>query len=204
MRQNSVLLVVFILTTLFCGGFIVYDIVQNDKLNGFTSHNNSTNWNWDDDWNHSQPVQQKPVRPQQPIVPTQPEQPQPEKPEQPIKPQGQIVASNYQDAIAKSNQFGMPILVYFEADWCSWCHKMKKETLSTSEVQKVMKNYILVYVNADNNKQIVRQFNVSGLPGYIITNSRSISLKSGRGYKNASSFAKWLNEPSMFVQPKNQ
>lgn len=197
MKQSSVLLVVFILTTLFCGGFIANDIIHNNRLNGFNGHNNSTNWNWEDNWNHSRPTQ--PVQPTQPQ--TQPVRPQPQQ-EQPTRPQSQIVASSYQDAVAKSSQYGMPILAYFEADWCSWCQKMKRETLSASEVQQVMKNYILVHVNADNDKQVVRQFGISGLPGYVITNSRSINLKSGKGYKDASGFARWLNEPSMFEQPK--
>lgn len=195
MKQSSVLLVVFILMTLFCGGFIVYDIVQNERLNGINGPNNSTNWDWEDNWNPSQPV-----RPQQPTQPNQPVRPQPQQPDRPL---GQIVASNYQDAVAQSRQYGMPILVYFEADWCGWCKKMKSETLNSSAVKEVMTNYILVYVNADRDRQIVQQFGVSGLPSYVITNSRSINLKSGKGYKNASKFAEWLNDPSMFQQPKD-
>jgi thioredoxin-related protein len=116
----------------------------------------------------------------------------------------QIVASDYKDAIKKSGEKGMPVLVFFEADWCGWCTKMKRESLTDAKVKDVMKNYILVYVDYDKNKSVARKFGVQSLPSYAITNVNEKSLKSDGGYLDGNGFAQWLDNPDMYEQPKEE
>ena len=72
----------------------------------------------------------------------------PEKPD-PIVDKVQITASNYREAIKKSGEEGIPALVFFEADWCSWCKKMKKEFMADRDDKEIMKNYVLFFAVDD-------------------------------------------------------
>ncbi len=133
-----------------------------------------------------------------PVIPDKPNKPKPN----PIENKHQITARSYKDAIKKSEKEGVPVLVFFEADWCGWCKKMKRDSLTDKDVKEIMKNYILVLVDYDRNKSVARRFGVRSIPSYVITNAKERRLKSGNGYLNADRFHKWLDNPSMYNQPK--
>lgn len=187
MEQRSLLIITFFAVVMIFGGLIAYDTISNNRLNK-TGNDNRSNWNWTDNWT----TNKTPVEPQ-----VEPNDPTPE-----VHPKQQIVAKNYQDAVKKSGELGMPILVLFEADWCGWCKKMKQETLPNANVKEALENYIIVAVNTDNNKEVVKKHKVRGLPSQLITNYREENLKFSSGYKDADSFIKWLNNSNLYKQPK--
>lgn len=195
MEQRSLLIIMLCAIVMIFGGLIAYDVISNNRIGNLNG--DRSNWNWTDDWTTNKTDPQ--VKPNDPTPEVKPEQPQQE--EQP-KPQQQIVAENYQDAIKKSGEMGMPVLVLFEADWCGWCKKMKQETLSNEKVKEALRNYIIVTVNTDTNKDIVRKHGVRGLPSQLITNVREEKLKFGSGYQDANAFVQWLNNPNLYKQPK--
>jgi len=177
------------------GGLVAWDITSNNRL-GNLGGDNKTNWNWNDNWSSTE-TPSNPQQPQQPHVTP----PQPEKPKDDMS-MPQIVATDYQDALAKSGEHGMPVLVLFKADWCGWCKKMESETLTDAKVKVAMKHYIMVYVDTDKDRRTASKFSVRGLPSYVITNNKEANLKSGSGYKDADDFAQWLDNPNLYEQPK--
>jgi hypothetical protein len=60
-----------------------------------------------------------------------------------------------------------------------------------------------VYVNTDNDRATATKFRITSLPSFVITNVKEEKLKEDSGFKNASSFVNWLNEPKLFNQPKS-
>ncbi len=120
----------------------------------------------------------------------------------------QIIANSYKDAIKKSGEEGMPVLIFFEADWANLSQKMKRE-LTTDKVKEIMKNYILVFIDYDKDRathwlwaQNKHSQHSTILPSYVITNMNEAKLKLGDGYLDADKFYQWLNNPSMYKQPK--
>ena len=196
MNQKGAAVLFFLLIVAMVGGIIGYDIIKNDRLH-MNPDGQQNNWKWNNDWNNTNP----PVQPNQPGP--QPQQPQPQQPQRPQPPMNQITASSYSDALSKSGEYGMPVLAIFGADWCSWCKKMKNETLTDQQVKGMMMNYVVVHIDVDKDRSISRKFGVSGIPAYAITNWQEKNLKSGSGYKNAGQFNSWLNEPTLWTQPKN-
>lgn len=153
----------------------------------------ASNWDWNDGW---QPGQ-SPTTPKingQPIPP--------EGKTIPVKPQ--IMANTYKEAISASSREGKPVLVFYTATWCTWCQKMKAETLSDSKVSDLMKNYVYVVVDVDQDRETTRKFGVKEIPAFVITNSTEQKLKFGNKYMSASEFASWLDNPGMFNQPKSE
>jgi thiol-disulfide isomerase/thioredoxin len=196
MNQRAAIIGLLVFVLAAFGGLVFYDAKYGHKFDKLLGKDKTTqqNWKWDDQWDSKGPnVQVPPVNPNPP-APTPP----------PTPPVQQLIAGSYQEAIQKSGELGRPVLVIFTAEWCSWCKKMKSETMTDSRVQSVLKNYILVYVDTDKDRSPVRKFGVESLPSFVITNVNEEKLKFDSGFKNADSFASWLNSPNLFQQPKRQ
>lgn len=179
---------IIVLLTIAC----VLGYMHKRQGNGIDNGPN-TNWIWNNDWQSSgggtpPPPGQPPIGGGPPVMP----------------PSGnQLTASNYKEAVQIAGREGKPILVMFSATWCTWCQKMKAETLTDPQVSALMTNYVYVVVDVDKERDVANKFNVKSIPAYNVTNSKEENLKSGVNYLKPSEFAVWLNNPSMFSQPKS-
>jgi len=192
MNQRSLALIVLVAVVFGFAGLIIWDAKVNNRLG--LQNDNESNWKWEDEWDGTTPEKPDPRSEVKP-------DPKPE--EQEIqKPNTQVTASSYSEALKEAGKYGMPVFVYFGADWCSWCQKMKRETLSDSKIEEIMKNYVFVDINTDKDKETTRKFSVRSLPSYVVTNCKEDKLKNGEGYESVNSFSKWLNDSSLFDQPK--
>lgn len=191
MSQRNVMLLMLVVTVVMFGGLVAYDLKTNNRLDKIFGKDQKVSWPWNDNWvpDGTIPPVVPPITP--PIV-------QPD-----TAPQVAVEAATYQEALTKAGELGRPIVVVFGADWCHWCKKLESETLPDAKVKAMLTNYVYVHVNTDNNRAVVSKFGVSGLPSYVITNSKEEKLKFGSGFKNGASFADWMNVPSLFKQPKN-
>lgn len=108
---------------------------------------------------------------------------------------GPGMADNYEDAISLSSETDCNIFIYFGADWCKYCVLMKKDTFENKEVKKyLLKNYIVLNLNADKNKELKEKFNIRSLPGYIIINKNEKVVKKSSGYKSSEEFLNWIKD----------
>jgi thioredoxin-related protein len=192
MNQRNLAVGLLVFVILAFGGLVFYDIKYGHKFEKRfgTTKEPAQNWKWEDDWNSKG----APVGPQTGPTTPGPVVPAPEA--------QQLIAGNYAEALQRSAALGKPILAFFTADWCNWCQKMKTETMSDARVKTVLKNYILVYVDADKDRDTTKKFGVTTLPSYVVTNANETKLKMDTGFKNADSFASWLNDSKLFDQPK--
>lgn len=177
---------------------------NNDKSLNILSDKNKQqdNWTWNDSWNtpNGPNVPNTPPSNTQPMLPNGPAPaPNPE-----ASPKEMVVASSYEDALKKSGELGRPVLLFFEAQSCSWCQKMKSESLADTNVRNLMKNYIFCDIDCGINRDVATKYSVSSVPSFVITNSTGASLKSGRNYMSVQQFSAWLNNPSLYNQPKSQ
>jgi thiol:disulfide interchange protein DsbD len=71
--------------------------------------------------------------------------------------------------IIDSNQ---KVMIKFSAKWCANCKKFKNTTLKDKEIISLLKNYKLVEIdvtnNTQNDKQILKYFEIVGPPAVII------------------------------------
>jgi len=184
MDIKSIITVILFFLTTSLGVLIAYDIKKSGKLFGKEPATN--NWQWNDQWDSSP----KSLPIDQPIPAT------------PSTPDVQIVANSYAEALQKSGELGKPVLVFFTADSCQWCKKMKSEAMVDPNVQAVLKHYILVYEDTDKSREAANRFGATSLPSFVITNSKQDKLKMDVGYKSANDFSVWLSDASLFSQPK--
>ncbi len=85
-------------------------------------------------------------------------------------PKGTQWQTNYQQARALAQKTQKPLFLYWGAVWCPPCNQMKKTVFSTSEFQKVMKNYVAVYLDGDTKEAqtIGDQLKTMGYPTMIV------------------------------------
>ena len=61
------------------------------------------------------------------------------------------------------------MVIYFRADWCTYCGQMEKETFGNAAVIEFLNSQaIAIKVDVDQEKRIARLFGVRGLPATFL------------------------------------
>ncbi|NOY29178.1 MAG: thioredoxin family protein [Planctomycetes bacterium] len=101
---------------------------------------------------------------------------------------------------------GLPCLLFFTADWCTYCHEMEETAFVDPEVAQMAGNFVCVLVDADREKEVCEQFSVSGYPTIQFVSSRGQVLNRLVGRQSASELVAgmraalkrfaWLDDPA--------
>ena len=93
---------------------------------------------------------------------------------------------SYDEGLALARQEGKKMFVHFYADWCAYCKKMEKETLSNAAVIDALnQNFIPVRVNSDKDRELARQFYIRGLPSTWFVSETGEKISSLPGFISA-------------------
>jgi thiol:disulfide interchange protein DsbD len=92
-----------------------------------------------------------------------------------------------------------PVLIDFWATWCVSCTEFDKITFVDKEVKKELSKYLLVKVdvtkNSDNDKALLKRFNLFGPPAMIIfENGKEIKHKRVIGFLEPKEFLEAINK----------
>jgi thioredoxin-related protein len=72
---------------------------------------------------------------------------------------------SFDAAQQQENTKNLKFLLYFHADWCTYCHKLEKDTLSNQEVADyINSNFLPVMIDTMKDSQTPARFGVRGLP----------------------------------------
>ena len=89
---------------------------------------------------------------------------------------GQVIVGANQSlfkALQQAKAEGKPVFVDFQASWCKNCEAMDATVFNQSNVQKRLKNFIVVKYQAERPnespaKEVLDHFGVMGLPTYVV------------------------------------
>lgn len=70
----------------------------------------------------------------------------------------------YQAGIKLARAQQKPLLVFFTADWCHYCHQLANEAFVQDAVVAMSRQFICVLVDADAQPEVCREFRVRGYP----------------------------------------
>jgi thiol:disulfide interchange protein len=70
----------------------------------------------------------------------------------------------YAGGIEQANREGKPMLLFFTAQWCEFCHQMANEAFVQEQVVGLSDRFVCILVDADSEPEICRQFQVRGYP----------------------------------------
>jgi thioredoxin-related protein len=69
------------------------------------------------------------------------------------------------DAAQQENAEKRKFIVFFHADWCTYCHKLEKNAFSNQEIADYINtNFVPVKVDTMKESQTAARFGVRGLP----------------------------------------
>lgn len=81
-------------------------------------------------------------------------------------------STDIESSLHRATESGQLVLLEFTADWCGYCRKMEKSTFTDPDVaQRISQDFVAVKVDADSNKDLVKDLGIKGLPAILIVSS---------------------------------
>ncbi len=88
-----------------------------------------------------------------------------------------------------------PIVIDFYTDWCTWCKKLDTEVYTDPRaIDFFSKKMVLYKTNAEVDTALAHQFNISGYPTLVMTDSKGNEIDRIIGYLPADEFLKQLED----------
>ena len=91
----------------------------------------------------------------------------------------------YQAGYEAAMRQGKPMLLFFTAEWCHFCHQMAGEAFTDSRVVNLADRFVCVLVDADAERTVCNQFQVRGYPTIQFVSPRGSTLNRITGKKSA-------------------
>jgi len=85
-------------------------------------------------------------------------------------------ANSYAEGCAQSQAAGKPMLLFFTAQWCHYCHQMAGDAFNQQDVVALAQQFVCVLVDADAEPGVCRQFRVQAYPTVQFVSMRGVPL----------------------------
>ena len=113
---------------------------------------------------------------------------------------GVIAWQAYETGMSLAKTEDKPIFLYFHAEWCSYCTKLKKTTFKNKDVLEYLsRNFISISVDTDKKRELAVRWKVKGLPTLWFLKPDGSKISSIPGYVDAKqmiNILKYINTKS--------
>lgn len=102
---------------------------------------------------------------------------------------------NFDEALRKARKAGKPLIVDFWADWCSWCHRLDKNTYADPWVARKAQEFVAVKVNTEGSRkelEVTRRYHVTSLPTILFLSPEGRQIFRLNGYQGPGQFPRTL------------
>jgi thioredoxin-like negative regulator of GroEL len=112
-------------------------------------------------------------------------------------PAGWSTNTNALSGIAGSKQ---PVLVFFTADWCTYCKLMERTTLTNDAVKQVVTNLTHIVVDIDAHQDLAQKYGIDGVPTFLLLSDTGTEVRRSSSFQPAPDFLRWLTNGVTAVQ----
>jgi len=121
-------------------------------------------------------------------------------------------ARGYESALAEAKREALPMIVYFNTEWCPWCRQLNERYLPDSRVSSVLRDFVKVSVNpedGDRERRLFEQHGGGGYPGFFVAypagDAQAVKLSPFRkgGPWSPEKFAEEINERVATLYERN-
>ena len=81
-------------------------------------------------------------------------------------------AYGYERASKEAKEQELPVILYFNTDWCKWCQKLNNEYLASYEIEDFLSGIPKVEVNPEKGsaeKALSKKYGVNGFPTFLVS-----------------------------------
>ena len=104
-----------------------------------------------------------------------------------------IAWKSLEQGLASAKAENKPVLLYFHADWCAYCVKLKKTTFRDKAVLAYLADhFISISVDTDKRRELLNQWQVTGLPTMWFLKPGGDKINKIPGYVDADQMVKFL------------
>ena len=80
------------------------------------------------------------------------------------------------EGIAEAERTGKPMMLFFTAEWCHFCHQMAADAFMNPQVVGLSERFVCVLIDADGAPDVCRQFQVAAFPTIQFTSADGLPL----------------------------
>lgn len=103
--------------------------------------------------------------------------------------------SDLDKGVARAKELKKPLVIEFTADWCHYCKKMDRETMSDPKVKAEIKGcFVAVRLDADQHASILQELGISGIPATLLVDTQSRRGEQIAGFRGADEFLRSLRD----------
>ena len=84
----------------------------------------------------------------------------------------QFVTKNLAEGIALAEKGNRPVLAFFTAEWCHFCHEMAADAFTNPQVVAQSRGFVCVLIDADEQKPLCQQYQIKGYPTILFFSPR--------------------------------
>ncbi len=88
-----------------------------------------------------------------------------------------MFTADYAEAAQRAAREGKPLLLFFTAEWCHFCHQMADEAFGNSQVRSLSNHFVCVLIDADAQPALCERFAVTAFPTVQFLSSRGAPLE---------------------------
>ncbi|WP_321492249.1 thioredoxin family protein [uncultured Desulfobacter sp.] len=93
---------------------------------------------------------------------------------------------DYTPGMALAGQEGKNIFLYFNASWCGYCTKLKKETFTDDRIKTYLNDhFVSISVDTDKRGELAQQWGIRGLPTLWFLEPDGTKISNLPGFVNA-------------------
>lgn len=100
--------------------------------------------------------------------------------------------SDYAAAVAEARAGGKLAVLYFTADWCEPCRRMKRTTWADPAVRDALAGFVPIRIDIDAMPAVAEEFGVKSVPRLIILDDAGEPLSIRSGYGRSGDIIAWL------------
>ena len=87
-----------------------------------------------------------------------------------------FVTDDLTEGLVIAEHEGKPLLVFFTARWCHFCHEMARESFTNRQVIALSHEFVCVLVDADAQPQSCQRYQVHSFPTVQFISPRGVPL----------------------------
>lgn len=105
--------------------------------------------------------------------------------------------TDFDSSLEEAKAAGQPTLVYFTADWCTFCREFEQDLENSPRLQQELATFNLIKVDVDASPEIVEKFNLRGPPAWQVLDEEGLPVGKITGYAGERDLRNTLNEFSL-------